>query len=66
METRYTGLEEIELLKPHFIADILSDDDRLLRKINEIAEKVNIIMQLLNSQEGGSDEDTKRKVYELS
>lgn len=44
-ETSYAGLEPIELL-PNKFTDPFEDDQSLRAKINEIAEKVNILIGL--------------------
>lgn len=42
----HVGLSAIDPLPKNYIADIMSDDYRLREKINEIAEKVNILIKL--------------------
>jgi hypothetical protein len=44
------GLEEIAPLKKSVIADIMSGDRDLRDKINEIAEKVNILIRIKNGE----------------
>ena len=47
---QHEGLDQIEKLRPSFSSDMFSRDNEIIGKLNEVIEKVNLLMALKNSE----------------
>jgi len=48
--TQHEGLVQIEKLRPSFSPDMFSRDNEIIGKLNEVIEKVNLLMALKNAE----------------